>query len=440
MLSLTWGGLLLRNGLESGLVTKKSLQRMSDLAIACGVGGIVLCLAMWANVPLQPTINRSDPISRDLGHGNQHAPPVANDFAQDALHARSLDESPLASSTISRGEETVPDEAEQLSTTQLLLMKRLDQNEPEDDLLLAEALPQSLKEATDRADSFTEDLSAKKTLQSPAPPVDLTPPPQAANTDRRTTSVNQPEPPSLHDIAMGLYQFLRDCDAPDARSVRLAVEAADRVPATKYHQQTAVLQINYPDENRLVAIEHFRGIPWGHVALFHPGQQPMLLGRFEEGRLDGIITAVSPEGEPFFIQHYAKGRRHGTTCWLDHGMPQLIIEFENDEAESAFLYEDGVLQEFALKLDSTESSLSPILEQAITQSTDSLAPIAEAFLLIRQTLRDYEKNCRKMLAITNQGANALPTHKMVELPFHQESKLIEVIEQASQLKEQAKTE
>lgn len=166
----------------------------------------------------------------------------------------------------------------------------------------------------------------------------------------------------------------------------------------------------------------------------------MLLGRFEEGRLDGIITAVSPEGEPFFIQHYAKGRRHGTTCWLDHGMPQLIIEFENDEAESAFLYEDGVLQEFALKLDSTESSLSPILEQAITQSTDSLAPIAEAFLLIRQTLRDYEKNCRKMLAITNQGANALPTHKMVELPFHQESELIEVIEQASQLKEQAKTE
>jgi len=395
---------------------------------------------MWANVPLQQTINRSDPISQNLGHANQHAPPVANDFAQDALHAGSLDESPLASSPISQGEETVPDEARQLSTTEVLLTNRLDQNEPEDDLLLAEAPPQSLELATDSADSFSEELSAKETLQSPAPPVDLEPPPQAASTDRPTTSVNQPEPPSLHDIAMDLYQFLRDCDAPDARSIRLAVEAADQVPATKHHQQTAVLQINYPDENRLVAIEHFRGIPWGHVALFHPGRQPMLIGRFEKGKLDGIITAVSPEGEPFFIQHYAKGRRHGSTCWLDHGMPRLIIEFENDRAESAFLYEDGILQEAALNLDSTESPLPPILEQAITQSTDSLAPLAEAFLLIRKTLRDYEKNCRKMLSRTNQGANTLPANKTVELPFHQESKLIKAIEQAGQLKEQTETE
>lgn len=165
----------------------------------------------------------------------------------------------------------------------------------------------------------------------------------------------------------------------------------------------------------------------------------MLLGRFERGKLDGIVTAFSPEGEPFFIQHYAKGRRHGSTCWLDHGMPWLIIEFENDRAESAFLYEDGVLQEVALNLDSTESPLPPILEQAITQSTDSLAPLAEAFLLIRKTLRDYEKNCRKMLSLTNQGANALPANKTVELPFHQESKLIKAIEQTGQLKEQTET-
>ena len=121
-------------------------------------------------------------------------------------------------------------------------------------------------------------------------------------------------------------------------------------------------------------------------------------------------------------------------------MPRLIIEFENDRAESAFLYEDGILQEAALNLDSTESPLPPILEQAITQSTDSLAPLAEAFLLIRKTLRDYEKNCRKMLSRTNQGANTLPANKTVELPFRQESKLIKAIEQAGQLKEQTETE
>lgn len=411
-------------------MAEKKYERSTDLAIGSVIGGGMLLVAMFTTAP--PTLtSQSKPLVSRHRAGSPALPPAAEQF--DPPSPRSV--IPEAGKTAT-AETPSPKSAAtpRFDPTIPFVNRPIIAEDDETSIALAPMTTVPAAPAADDAMAFVDEHPVKADGSEMKIAEET---PDASSPAAPEQIADEPSPPastlpSLPAIAEDMYHALRDCQAADARSLRLAVETANIPPPVKARPETAVLRVNYPDEHGLVAAEHYRGILWGHVVLFHPAEQIMLRARFEAGRLNGLLTTLNQQGEVVLVQHYAEGKRHGSTCWFQHGKPRLVIRFVRNEPQAFFFCENSEAIHSVTDLTTVSGSLPPALQVALEEASADESLVYEALKIVQQAARDYEHDCRRRLAVTRSSPAVLPSHATIELPFQRDKELIEFIRLATE--------
>jgi hypothetical protein len=411
-------------------VSEKKYERLTNLIIGSAIGGGMLLVAMYTTAPQPLTVQRKPIVSPHRvvasalpSAADQFDPPSPRSVIPDTGTTATGDSPSPASAAPPRLAPDIP-----------FVHRPIIAEDDETSLVLTPMSPVTAAPAADDAMTFVDEhpvqadgsgmtiAEATPDTSSPASPEQI---PDEA-------SPPAPTLPSLPAIAEDMYHVLRDCQAADARSLRLAVETGNIPPPVKTRPETAVLRVNYPDQHRLVAAEHYRGTLWGHIVLFHPAEHVMLRARFEKGRLNGLLTTLNQQGEVVLVQHYAEGTRHGSTCWFQHGEPRLIIKFASNEPQAFFFCENSEVIYSVTDLATVSGSLPPALQVALEEASADESMVYEALKIVQQAARDYEHDCRRRLAATRSSPAVLPSHATIELPFQRDAKLIEFIRLATE--------